>query len=122
MSCGYYPKNGRVCPRAAVKAAEEIGVDLTQHRSCIITKEMVRQADVIFTFDEENRKTLMTHYPLAQQKVHRLGLLAPEAPLAIRDPYGGNVDVFKTTYQTIMQILNANVIDSKFQSKWYEKR
>lgn len=107
MSCGYYPEKGRVCPKEAVNAAKAMGVDLSAHRSSVISEEIVRQAQVIFIFDEENSKTLITRYPFATRKTYRIGLLAQEGPISIKDPYGGTINDFKETYQTIICALDS---------------
>jgi len=106
-SAGYYPEKERVCPVEVVEAARELGVDLSAHRSDIITEEMVRQAQVIFTFDEENRRSLIRQYPFARTKTHRFGLLAPRGLIAIKDPCDGVVDNVRSVYRNIVNIFNS---------------
>ncbi len=106
MSAGYYPQGGRSCPEEAVSAAKTIGIDLTQHHSSIISEEVVRQADLIFTFDEENRRVLITRYLYAKKKIYHLGLLSQDTSVIIKDPYGGTVSDFKAVYHMIIQALS----------------
>ena len=107
MSSGYFPKEGRVCPKEAVAVAKELGIDLTMHLSITVTEEIVHQAQIIFTFDEENRRVLAKQYPSAKSKIHRLCLLAHSGPIIIKDPYGGNIDDFKDVYETIARIIDS---------------
>jgi len=109
ISAGYYPEEGRVSPKEAIDAAREQRVDLTMHRSSILTEQTVRQAQIIFTFDEENHRNLIKHYPFAKVKTHRLGLLAQQGPIDIGDPYGGNLNDFQSAYRTIAQTIDAYI-------------
>jgi protein-tyrosine-phosphatase/predicted ATP-grasp superfamily ATP-dependent carboligase len=116
-STGYYPKVGRVCPKGAVDAAKAIGIDLHGHRSSIISKELLHQAHIIFTFDEADRIALMKQYPFARSKIYRLSLLARRGPIIIKDPWGGNVSEFKSVYNIIMQALDSYVCKSPAKAR-----
>jgi protein-tyrosine-phosphatase/predicted ATP-grasp superfamily ATP-dependent carboligase len=109
MSCGFFPEHGRTCPEDAVLVAGEMGVKLMQHRSSAITEEIVRQAQVIFTFDEENLRTLLARYPFAKGKVYRLGLLAEQGPAIVDDPWGGNLQDIRVTFKTIKRALDSSI-------------
>jgi protein-tyrosine-phosphatase/predicted ATP-grasp superfamily ATP-dependent carboligase len=100
-SAGYLPKPDRPCPAEAQAAARELGTDLSTHRSRTLDAEMVRSADAIFTFDEQNYATVVARHPEARDKVHRLAV--PD----IRDPYGGTLDEFRRTYDRIRRALDA---------------
>ncbi len=106
-SCGYYPKEGRACPQEAVAAARTMGVELPSHRSRVLSDEFVRNAQAIFTFDEEDYATVTARYPFAKRRVHPLGLLASQPTVSIKDPYGGNIDAFKAVYKMIARALDA---------------
>ncbi len=107
-SCGYHPVEGRSSPVEAMAAAREFGVDLTEHRSQAISPELVRQADVIFTFDEDNRRSVLSRFPEARSKTFRIGLLDPQGPAVIRDPFGGTVQDYREIYGLIAQALDAS--------------
>jgi protein-tyrosine-phosphatase/predicted ATP-grasp superfamily ATP-dependent carboligase len=106
-SAGYHPKRNRPCPDEALVAARELATDLAPHRSRILDAEMVRTADAIFTFDQENYRTVVARHPGARRKVHRLSALGGDAEQDIRDPYGGTVDEFRRTYDRIRRALDA---------------
>lgn len=107
VSAGYHPKQNRTVPDAGLEAARELGIDLTPHRSSIITEDMVRDAEVIFTFDQHNFVTLRERYPWARNRIHRLGLMSKAGPVDIRDPYGGSVEDFRRAYGAISRALDA---------------
>lgn len=95
VSSGYYPRAGRTSPPEAVEAAREHGIDLASHRSTVVDAPMLRAADAVFVFDEENVRTLVSRFPFVRSKLHRVA----SAPIA--DPYGGTADDFRTAYAAI---------------------
>jgi len=106
-SCGYYPVENRLCPTQAVQAASKLRIDLADHRSTLITENSIRNAELIFTFDSENQRTVMKRYPFAKGKIHRLGLLTPQGPISIQDPFGKSSTQFQSVYQDIMRLLES---------------
>ena len=107
MSAGYYPEKGRCCPDQAVSVAGELGIDLNQHRSSVLSEENVCEAQIIFALDEEDRKTLTNRYPFAKQKVYLLGLLALNGAVSVMDPFGGGINDYRTAYQLIQRALDS---------------
>ncbi len=106
-SAGYHPKSDRPCPPAAVTAARELGIDLAAHRSTLLTQALIDAADAVVVFDEENVRIVSARFPAARPKLHRLGYLAGNGTVDIRDPYGGPVETFRATYRTIQRSLDA---------------
>ncbi len=101
-SCGYYPIQNRTSPEDAVTASNEFGIDLSPHRSVLITETLLRQADVAFIFDEENKKIMTERFPFARAKIYFLGALSSKKDIIIKDPYGGGLEGFKSIYQTVV--------------------
>jgi protein-tyrosine-phosphatase/predicted ATP-grasp superfamily ATP-dependent carboligase len=106
-SAGTSADAGRRSPSVARAVAHEFGVDLENHRSLSVNRELIEQADAIFVFDQRNRSALRRRFPEANGKVHFLGALGP-GPLAIGDPIGGDHDRFRRTYSTIAAALGVS--------------
>jgi protein-tyrosine-phosphatase/predicted ATP-grasp superfamily ATP-dependent carboligase len=100
-SAGYYPAPNRRSPEEAVAVARELGVDLSGHRSSVLTDAMIADADVVVTFDDENVATVLADFPAAASKHRRFCLLAADVPLSIRDPYGEGPSAFREVYALI---------------------
>ncbi|HZP40438.1 MAG TPA: ATP-grasp domain-containing protein [Candidatus Binatia bacterium] len=98
-SAGYHPRAGRAAPREAVEAAREHGIELAAHRSTVVDAELLRAADAVFVFDDENARTLAARFAFVRPKLHRL------APGGIADPYGGTLDDFRAAYAAIRRAL-----------------
>jgi len=106
-SCGYYPVENRVCPTQAVQAARKLGIDLAVHCSTLVTEDSVSKAEIILTFDSENQRTVMNRYPLAKGKIYRLGMLTPQGPTTIKDPFGKSSTEFDAAYRNIIRLLDS---------------
>jgi protein-tyrosine-phosphatase len=74
-------------PPEAVAAARRLGVDLEGHQSVALTREMLREADAVFVFDERNVAGVLAIDPRALTHLHLLGALNPDGPAMIDDPY-----------------------------------
>jgi protein-tyrosine-phosphatase/predicted ATP-grasp superfamily ATP-dependent carboligase len=103
-SAGHYPAADRPSPDAAVAAAATLGVDLACHRSEPLTAAHIRDADVVFVFDEENFQRLSADFP-CRAKLHFVGALRPDGPLWIDDPYGSDEAEFIRVYEQIRAAL-----------------
>jgi protein-tyrosine phosphatase len=106
-SCGYYPESGRVSPQDAVLAARSYSIDLSDHRSSEISAEDVRNADIVFVFDQENLDRIRSDYSFARSKTFLLGTLAPESDPVIPDPFGGTSSDFRDCYRRIALLIDA---------------
>lgn len=115
-SCGYYPASGRPSPEAACNAAKDYGVNLRNHQSREICEEDVKSSDVVFVFDEENRRTLRERFPSARRRIHLLGVMNARGPMHIQDPYGGAVEDFRSCYQIIRNALEFLPIEAPGRS------
>ena len=102
-SSGYYPRSGRACPDTAVEAAKAFDVDLSGHRSRMLTRRQLEETDAIVVFDRQNVDVLVGRYPSLKRKFVYLGLFLSDAPVTIRDPYGSGLEAFKSTYARIAE-------------------
>ena len=65
------------------------GIDLTSHRSRLLTADMVRQADAVVAMTEGHAQAARN---LAPEADHVRLLLDPEE---VQDPIGGSVEVYR---------------------------
>ncbi len=107
VSAGFHPRPDRACPENAARAARELGIEIGQHRSHVVSEAMMRSAHAVFTFDEESHGTLTARFPFARDRIFRLGALVPQGPVDIRDPYGGTPEDFRATYGLIRSAIDS---------------
>jgi protein-tyrosine-phosphatase len=86
-SAGTWTIDGRGASRLAVEAMQELGLDLTGHRTHHLTSEDVRQAALILAMTQDHKESLLAEFPEAGQKTFLLSELAGNR-YDISDPYG----------------------------------
>lgn len=103
LSAGMLPRWGKVPPAAAVEAARHAGIDVTDHRSCHLSREMAERADLVVIFDGKNLRYLHQRYPHLSVPVVWLGCFDDDASegLEIADPDGGDLPTFQRAYARI---------------------
>jgi protein-tyrosine-phosphatase/predicted ATP-grasp superfamily ATP-dependent carboligase len=94
LSAGFHPQSGRSTPGLMAQAAIAHAVDLTTHRSRVVTREDVESVDAILVMDRSNYRDLLSLFPWARPKTYLLRLFAEDGHLEIADPNGkGMADV-----------------------------
>ena len=104
-SAGCFPLEGRSTPDAAIAAAARLGIDLSTHRSHVMTPSDVEAADLILVFDRRNVDEMEGLFAGARSKLRYLGDLDPAQSLEITDPYGSSVEEFLKCYERIRRII-----------------
>jgi protein-tyrosine-phosphatase len=101
-SAGFFGP-GRPSPAEALAAAAERGIDLSRHRSQLITPEQQRRSDVVVVMDAEQQRRLAATQPGLSNLLMVLGDLDPEAITrrAVADPVDQPVDAFRSSYDRI---------------------
>ncbi len=109
VSTGFIERINRPSPENALRAAKEFGVDLSSHRSKLLTEESVNSAGVLIIMDVELFERIKKEFPAASKKVFFLGEFYPGTPkpIDIHDPYGKPVDYFKKTYKILSKALES---------------
>ncbi|MGD1048786.1 MAG: hypothetical protein ABR899_08570, partial [Candidatus Krumholzibacteriaceae bacterium] len=77
----------------AVRVLAEAGVDISDHRAMMLTKEMIDEADLVVVMAEEHRAEVLELAPGSLEKVIVLGELdsSRKSP-DVADPIGGDED------------------------------
>jgi len=102
LSAGFiFP--GRMPPPHAQAAAASNGVDLSAHRSCLISEDMVRGAELILVMDPGQRRRIQSMFDWFEGPVLLLGDFDPGSidTRTIRDPIDQPRSVFDEVYARI---------------------
>lgn len=93
----------RPSPDDAVARAARAGVDLTPHRSRLLTDESVRGADLIVVVNVAQRREVCARWGVDRSKVLVLGDLDPEPIVTreIEDPWRGEPEVLDRSYARV---------------------
>jgi protein-tyrosine phosphatase len=121
VSAGLHAIPGREAHPRALVASSEFGISLVEHRSQLLTPEMVSQADAIFVMDFQNKAEVLALYPEARDKVVMLSAYADGAERCreIPDPYFGDLEATRRCYallQTCIHNLAAELTEENPRS------
>ncbi len=98
-SAGTLGISGSPATPNAITVAKEKGVDISQHISKGINKEIMTEADIIFVMADHHKKTLDEDYSKNTQKIFLLtnfGLDKKEQKnVSIKDPIGENLTFYR---------------------------
>ncbi len=95
-SAGAYTSQGMLVTHEAVLALEPEGVDISGHRSTLLTRELVDQADVIYCMTRVHIQAVLALSPGAADKT-----FAVDPDTDIGDPIGAGTEVYRSTAQAI---------------------
>ncbi|HAS83818.1 MAG TPA: low molecular weight protein arginine phosphatase [Verrucomicrobia bacterium] len=95
-SAGVMTGYGQPASRYAVKAMNELGVDMNAHRSQPVTQELVDAAELLVVMTEGHRDVLLSRYPQAASRVALLKSFDTQArDVDVLDPIGLSLDVYR---------------------------
>lgn len=104
-SAGLLDAPDRPSPLVARSVAAEHGIDLGDHRSTVLASRVVVEADVVFVFDESNRREVLRRFPDARSRVLLLGAL-DGGPAGIPDPLDRGHAFYRQVFARIAGVLS----------------
>jgi len=87
-SAGTWTTSGMPAMPKAVKLAKEYHLDLSFHRSRLITGEILSQSDLILVMESGHKEAITHEFPGTQGRVYLLSEAVGKSPSDISDPYG----------------------------------
>jgi len=105
VTSGGFIGPGREAPPEAVEAGTRYNVDLSSHRSRVLTGETVRAAAIIVTMDVGQRREVRERFGRSERDLFVLGDFDPESGNArtIYDPVSQPLAVFEQVYARIVR-------------------
>ena len=104
-SAGTGAWEGAPTSEGAYLVALEHGLDLSEHRAQLLTREVVKDSDLILTMARHHRARVQELG--GQGRVHVIGEYVgrkgPEAEVA--DPFGSDLDVYRGTYEELDELI-----------------
>lgn len=101
-SAGIFARAGSPASPQAVTAVEELGADLTSHRSQPLTKTVVNKVDLIVVMTASHRFHLLQDFPEVEDKVCLLNTFGnSRVPADVADPFGQSLDAYIRTRNEI---------------------
>ena len=104
LSAGLFADGSAVSENSKI-VMDEIGIDISSHRSRQLTKEMIEYTDLILTMTIGHKMAVLSAFPQADGKVFTLAEYSGEND-DVADPYGGSVDVYRSCRDEIDRMVN----------------
>jgi len=104
LSAGTFAGNGIPASENAVKVMADYNIELKNHRSTILTRELVKDIDHIFTMTEGHRLQVASIDAGAGEKTKLL--LDFSTGGSVADPFGGSYAVYKECFEQMKQALD----------------
>jgi len=91
----------------AITVAKEMGVDLSEHRSQKVKRDLVKEADIILALASNHKSYLESTFPEFRENVFLLKTFDrdrkdPSSP-SIPDPLGKDLDFYRKVYTEIAE-------------------
>jgi len=102
-SAGIITANGLPPSKNAVLATEKIGIDISNHKSRLITKKLFEESDIILCMTHEHKEMILM-YLGANDKTFTLSEFAGE-DCDVPDPFGGDLDKYILCRDSIATLL-----------------
>ncbi len=107
VSAGTGAWDGAPASEGAYLVGLEHDLDLSGHRARLLTRDLVQQAELIFTMARHHRARV--HELGGEGRTHVLGEYAgrtgPEAEVS--DPFGGDLELYRGTYRELEELIKA---------------
>ncbi|WFB35037.1 low molecular weight protein arginine phosphatase [Kiritimatiellota bacterium B12222] len=106
-SAGVFASDGARAAETAIQVMKEKGLDISQHRSRLLTPELVESANVIISLTQGHQDLILDRFPDASRKIHTLHSFNPSlAHKDVMDPFGGNAETYRKTRDEIESALS----------------
>jgi protein-tyrosine-phosphatase len=113
ISAGTWAKAGQRAADGAIRAMRLRGLELEEHRSKIVTEELILVADLVIVMEEWHQEALRAEFPSVAERVFTLTELAGRSG-DVDDPYGGSdrdYDICATEMDWLLGAAMDQIID-----------
>lgn len=104
-SAGTFAGGGDAASSQTVSVMREYGIDLSCHRSSMLTHDMINDADLIVTMTDSHRHHIGSMMPAALKKTRNLLEFAQKEG-NISDPFGGSEKIYEDCFSEMKVALD----------------
>jgi protein-tyrosine-phosphatase len=95
-SAGLSAMDGDKASQNSIDACEELGVDITDHRSTGLSRTTLQEASVVFCMTESHRALINMYFELPQgYPIYLMREFIEGQSKELPDPYGQDIDVYR---------------------------
>ena len=100
---------GEPVSKNAVLVMNEIGIDISGHVSRQLTRDMLKEFDLVLTMSESHKNAIVSAFPEYKDKTFTLPEYAGESGGEIPDPFGGDIETYRKCRDSIRKYVNMDV-------------
>lgn len=87
-SAGTWTVSGQPPTSDAIQQAKKYALNLTLHKSRLITENILSESDLILVMEANHKEALAHEFPTSADRIYLLAEAANRTPYDIPDPYG----------------------------------
>ena len=115
FSAGISAMDGDQASENSLQACEEVGLDLTDHRSAALTRATLENASAIFCMTESHRALLNMYFEVPETtSIFLMREFTEDGSKELPDPFGQDMDVYRECRNRMQESLPSLV-------NWVEK-
>jgi protein-tyrosine-phosphatase len=104
-SAGVWAWDGNRASQGAVKAMQRKGIDLSTHRSRLVSQEMIIENDLVLVMEQNHKEALQASFPKFARKIYLLSEMVGMKH-DILDPIGGTAADYEDTADELEKLLD----------------
>jgi len=108
LSAGVWAEEGYAASKNAIATLAARGMDLTEHRSRLLTPTLLGEADLVLVMEEAHRRSLFHLAPQHLSKVYLLTEMSGKHA-DVADPYGGPIEGYARTADELERLIDAGM-------------
>lgn len=105
-SAGTWSTNGMPAMPKAVKLAKEYDLNLSYHRSRVVSEDILSISDLILVMESGHKEAITHEFPGTQGRVFLLTEAVGKIPADIPDPYGEKQAPPKDVFDEIIEMID----------------
>jgi protein-tyrosine-phosphatase len=124
-SAGVWTQDGLPVLDAVLNAGEELGLDLSAHRSRAITSFCLKQFDLVIAMERKHAATIVNEFPHMRNRVLTLGEIVSGYAFDIVDPPRHTPRAIRATARELAEIIRwglssicDNIVQRRSRGEW----
>lgn len=104
-SAGLSVYDGDLAAENSKDAMAKIGIDISNHKSSQIHRDLIDESDLILTMSNTHKEAILSNFEASKSKVFTLLEYAYGVDKDIKDPYGRSLEIYENTRDEIYEAI-----------------
>ncbi len=108
-SAGILAGAGLPATPEAIQVMAEYGIDLSQHRSQVLSQRHLQWADLVLTMTDSHRKHILSQFTIRPNQIYTLAEFSGAERVDVVDPFGSGIEAYRQSARQL-QVLIESII------------